>query len=150
MTMAGYIEKTLIREYQKGDFQGVSEVWLRTGIGNPVRGDTEESIEESIRIGGSLLVQVEETEGSIIGTSWMTYDGRRVHLHHFGILPEFQGQGLSKTLLEHSLKFVCKKGVQVKLEVNENNHKAIKLYTKYGFERLGDYDIYIIRDISRL
>jgi [ribosomal protein S18]-alanine N-acetyltransferase len=78
----------------------------------------------------------------------MTYDGRRIHLHHFGILPDFQGQGLSNILMAESLKFVRKKGCQVKLEVHESNIKAINLYKKAGFRRLGDYDVYIIRDIQ--
>lgn len=150
MKTAGKTEEYLIREYLPGDFPGIIDLWISTGIGNPARGDTEDSIIESIRVGGLLLVMTEAKSGKIVGTSWMTYDGRRVHLHHFGILPDLQGNGLSKPLLGESLEFVKKKGVQVKLEVNENNLKAISLYRKYGFERLGDYDIYIIRDISKL
>jgi ribosomal protein S18 acetylase RimI-like enzyme len=90
------------------------------------------------------------SDGSICGTSWMTFDGRRIHLHHFGILPEYQGNGLSKILLKHSLEFVKKKGYQVKLEVHNSNNKAKELYKKAGFSYLGDYDIYIIRDLSKL
>jgi ribosomal protein S18 acetylase RimI-like enzyme len=80
----------------------------------------------------------------------MTYDGRRIHLHHFGILPEFQGQGLSKLLMDESLGFIRKKGTQVKLEVHRSNVKAINLYKKTGFTSLGDYDVYIIRDVQDL
>jgi ribosomal protein S18 acetylase RimI-like enzyme len=80
----------------------------------------------------------------------MTYDGRRIMLHHFGILPEYQRKGLSKMLLKESLKFVSEKGSQVKLEVHSGNLKAINLYKKFGFALLGDYNVYIIRDISKL
>lgn len=80
----------------------------------------------------------------------MTFDGRRIHLHHFGILPDYQGKGLANLLVESSLKFVKEKGYQVKLEVHESNLKAINLYKKAGFEYLGDYDVYIIRDISKI
>jgi N6-L-threonylcarbamoyladenine synthase len=71
-------------------------------------------------------------------------------MHHFGILPDFQGLGLSGLLMEASLKFVKRKGCQVKLEVHSSNVKAIHLYKKAGFTPLGDYDVYIIRDISKL
>ena len=142
--------KFTTREYRKGDFDGIRHLWNLTDMGNPKRGDDEATIEESIRIGGSLQIMEENATGKIAGTSWMTYDGRRVHLHHFGILPEFQGQGLSKLLMAESLKFVKEKGCQVKLEVHRSNLKAINLYKKAGFIRLGDYDVYIIRDIRGL
>ena len=30
----------------------------------------------------------------------MTWDGRRIYLHHFGILPEYQRKGLGRKLAE--------------------------------------------------
>jgi ribosomal protein S18 acetylase RimI-like enzyme len=144
------VSKFFTREYQRGDFDGIRHLWNLTDMGNPKRGDDAATIEETISIGGSLLILEERTTGNIAGTSWMTYDGRRIHLHHFGILPEFQGQGLSKLLMDESFKFVRNKGCQVKLEVHRSNFKAINLYKKSGFTRLGDYDVYIIRDIQNL
>jgi len=137
-----------IRNYHKGDYQSIIDLWIATDLGRPERGDNEKIIEESIEMGGSLQVMVEKASGKIIGTSWMTFDGRRIHLHHFGIAPDYQGQGLAKPLLKESLKFVKKKGYQVKIEVHRDNLKAINLYKKAGFEYLGDYDVYIIRNIN--
>lgn len=142
--------KFIIREYRKGDYDGVAYLWQTTNLGNPARGDDESIIEQSITIGGSLLVLENLSDGSICGTSWMTFDGRRIHLHHFGIRPEYQGNDLSKILLKHSLEFVKKKGCQVKLEVHRSNMIATELYKKAGFTYLGDYDIYIMRDISKI
>jgi ribosomal protein S18 acetylase RimI-like enzyme len=65
-------------------------------------------------------------------------------------LPECQGKGLSKILLKESLGFVKNNGSQVKLEVHSTNLKAINLYKKFGFKHLGEYNVYIIRDISNL
>jgi ribosomal-protein-alanine N-acetyltransferase len=139
-----------IREYRKSDYDGIAGFWELTGMGSPERGDNQEIIENTIRIGGSLLVLEEKGTGKISGTSWMTFDGRRILLHHFGILPEFQGNGLSKILLKESLQFIKNKGYQVKLEVHSTNYKAINLYKKFGFRHLGEYNVYIIRDISNL
>lgn len=141
-----------IRPYRRGDFQGIMEVWIATEMGRPDRGDDEATVEHSVSMGGSMLVMTDGMEGKerIIGTSWMTFDGRRIHLHHFGILPEYQGRGLSKSLLAESLKFVKKKGYQVKLEVHRTNSVAVKIYEKAGFRYLGDYDVYIIRDIQSI
>jgi ribosomal protein S18 acetylase RimI-like enzyme len=139
-----------VRSYREGDFDQVVNLWDLTGMGNTKRGDNIKTIEDSIRIGGKMLVLEEKSSGKICGTSWMTFDGRRIYMHHFGILPGYQGNGLSNILLMTSLKFAKEKGYQVKLEVLNSNSRAIKLYKKAGFEYLGDYDVYIIRDITRI
>ena len=141
----------IIREYHKGDFNAIMNLWCATGMGSRTRGDDETTVERSIEMGGRMLVMCNESAaGSIIGTSWMTFDGRRLHLHHFGIDPAFQGQGHAKELLRESLRFVKEKGYQVKLEVHRSNTIAAELYRKAGFEYLGDYDVYIIRDIQSI
>lgn len=152
-----------VRPYSKGDFPGIMKLWTATGLSRPERGDDEAAVERSIALGGMMLVMCggdagsekdsktgSDTGSDILGTSWMTFDGRRIHLHHFGIIPAFQGKGLSGLLLKESLRFVKEKGYQVKLEVHRSNRTAIHLYRKAGFEYLGDYDIYIIRDIQSL
>jgi len=122
-----------------------------TGLSRPERGDDEATIERSIALGGEMFVMTEDEDGGrITGTSWLTFDGRRLHMHHFGIIPGHQGKGLSAELLRESLRFVKEKGYQVKLEVHRTNEKAVNLYKKAGFEYLGDYDVYIIRDIQSI
>jgi ribosomal protein S18 acetylase RimI-like enzyme len=146
----GEKKESIVRDYMKGDFDQVASLWVETGMGHPARGDDEKTILGSVELGGRLLVMVEKATSVICGTSWMTFDGRRIHLHHFGILPGYQGKGLADMLLDESLKFVRKKGSQVKLEVHSTNIKAINLYKKHGFDYLGDYDVYIIRDLSKI
>jgi ribosomal protein S18 acetylase RimI-like enzyme len=150
MTDTDLKDNFIIREYRDGDFNNISSFWDLTGMGSPERGDSKQIVETTIRIGGALLIMEEKDTGRISGTSWMTYDGRRILLHHFGILPELQGNGLSKILLKESLQFVKSKGIQIKLEVHSTNFKAISLYKKFGFRHLGEYNVYIIRDISNL
>ena len=141
----------IIREYHKGDFNAIMDLWIATGLSRPERGDDEATVERSIEMGGRMLVMCPESPAEeIIGTSWMTFDGRRLHLHHFGIDPSFQRRGLARELLRESLRFVKEKGYQVKLEVHKSNAVAVELYRKAGFEYLGDYDVYIIRDIQSI
>ena len=140
-----------VRLYRRGDFPGIMEVWSATGLSRPERGDDEATIERSIAIGGTMLVMYDPDDaGLITGTSWLTFDGRRLHLHHFGIAPAHQGRGLSALLLRESLRVVKEKGFQVKLEVHRTNETAVTIYKKAGFEYLGDYDVYIIRDIQSI
>ncbi|MGI6323745.1 MAG: GNAT family N-acetyltransferase [Bacteroidales bacterium] len=137
----------IVRKYRQNDYDEIIDIWLATGMGDSKRNDDKKTIQNTIDIGGCLLILEDINKARICGTSWMTFDGRRIHLHHFAILPEYQGKGLSKILLAESLKFVKNKGCQVKLEVHRTNEKAINLYKKEGFQYLGDYDVYIIRNI---
>lgn len=139
-----------VRDYTPGDYKEVLKIWEATSMGGAERGDNQEVIGHSIMIGGRLLLLVDESNKRVIGTSWMTFDGRRIHLHHFGIEPSYQGRGLSKILLRESMKHVREKGYQVKLEVHQSNTRAINLYKGAGFNYLGDYDVYIIREVDKV
>ncbi len=140
-----------IRKYLKDDFNGIMNLWMATGLSRPERGDDEATVERSLGMGGLMLVMCDDSPVQrIVGTSWLTFDGRRLHLHHFGIDPEYQRRGLAKELLKETLRFVKEKGYQVKLEVHRSNVAAVALYRNAGFEYLGDYDVYIIRDVQSI
>ncbi len=139
-----------IRDYWAADYPHVADIWERAGISTPERGDTAEVIENTLRRNGRLLVMVDKASDTVVGTSWLTNDGRRLTMHHFAIDPKFQGAGLSKPLLRESLKIAKEIGLQIKLEVHRDNMRAIHFYEKAGFKRLGDYDVYIIRDLNEI
>ena len=140
------MEGFIIRDYRKEDYRQVLSIWESTGMGGKERGDDEQVIERSIQMGGKLLILEKKTGGEIIGTSWMTYNGRRIYLHHFGIKPEFQKKGLGYNLGLASIKIAQEKKCQIKMEVHRSNLAGIKLYKKLGFDFLGDYKVLIMRD----
>jgi ribosomal protein S18 acetylase RimI-like enzyme len=140
----------LIREYADKDYPEMIKLWESLGLGGAHRGDDEQVIRRTIKMGGQLLLMCENESGSIVGTSWLTVDGRRTYLHHFGIHTDYQGNGLANELLGSSLKLAKSYGMQIKLEVHKDNMKALGLYRKTGFTYLGDYQVYIIRDISTI
>ena len=133
-------------EYNSKYLNQIFELWEKTDIGNKARGDNKESIELTIQNVGKLFLLVDND--LLIGTSWITTDYRRLYLHHFGILPEYQGKKMSHLLLKHSLDWAKDTGMQIKLEVHKENIKALNLYKSYNFKYLGDYDIYIIRSYN--
>lgn len=140
---AGFV----IRDFTQADYPAVEIFWNANGLGGRHRGDTLNIIEDTLNAGGHLLVMTDE-KGIVAGTSWMTNDCRRTYLHHFGISEPWRGKGLSKILLEKSLYLAEKDGFQIKIEVHRENHVALNLYRKAGFKYLGDYDVYMIRDLS--
>ncbi|MGE0090365.1 MAG: GNAT family N-acetyltransferase [Bacteroidales bacterium] len=138
----------VIRDYTNSDYDSLNALWIETGLGGAQRGDNARIIEDSLNLGGKLIVIENSQTHEIIGSSWMTFDGRRIHLHHIGVKPSYQNKGLGKKLTKESIRFAKKKGYQIKLEVHKDNVHAIKIYKKLGFNYLGDYDVYIIRDID--
>jgi ribosomal protein S18 acetylase RimI-like enzyme len=137
-----------VRDYLPGDYTLLLELWKQTDLDQPERGDDAGVIERCNEKGGKLLVMEDTESGKIIGSSWMTWDGRRIYLHHFGILPGYQKRGLGTRLAIESLEWIRQTGQQVKLEVHTENYAAKHLYEKLGFFAFTDYDIYMMRDLS--
>ncbi len=145
--MVVYEDRWLVREFVPEDYGQVAFVWKETKLSRPERADNLETIMRTIDHGGIFYVLEDLDTKKIIGTSWITNDGRRLHLQYFGILPEYQGRKLSHYLLEHSLDFARQTGLQIKLEVHKTNIIAKNLYEKWGFKKLDGYEIYILRDL---
>ena len=137
-----------IREFRNEDYGSLIQLWEITGMGGSERGDNLEVIKSTIISGGKLYIMINSC-GIIIGSSWISKDGRRSYIHHFAIHPNYQGRGLSKDLLEKSLDYCRILGHQVKIEVHSENLKALNLYKSYGFSELNNYGVYIIRDIGK-
>ncbi len=134
----------IIKEFNDSYYDEILALWVLTDMGGAYRGDNLEIIKDTIKLGGALFLLFDGD--IIIGTSWITNDGRRLYLHHFCIHPEYQGKGLSHLLMEKSMDFAKKVGLQIKLEVHRQGVIARSLYSKYGFKFLGDYDIFIVRE----
>ncbi|MGM0601029.1 MAG: GNAT family N-acetyltransferase [Candidatus Rifleibacteriota bacterium] len=139
---------TELRDYKPEDFDELFELWQATGLASKGRGDDANVIANTLFAGGKLFIL--SCNDKIIGSSWITNDGRRLYLHHLCVAPDFQGKKLSHVLLKASLKYAHKLNMQIKLEVSRKNEFIINLYEKYGFKYLGDYDVYIIRNLSSI
>ena len=139
------MEDFIIRDYRESDYPALISLWESTGMGGTYRGDDDAVICKTLQSGGKLLLLVRSSDSRIIGSSWLTNDGRRIYLHHFGISPESQGHGLAKLLLKASVDYARSLKLQLKIEVHRQNTVALNLYKKFGFKYLGDYDVYIIR-----
>jgi ribosomal protein S18 acetylase RimI-like enzyme len=138
----------ITRDYVSEDYPQLIKLWKETGIGNPERGDNEKVIRNCLKIGGKLLVMEDTVKGVLMGSCWITFDGRRMLLHHFAIKPEYQGKKLGTRLGNESIEYLKKAGYQVKLEVHKDNLIAKRLYKKLGFFAFTNYDIFMIRDIQ--
>ncbi len=135
---------TIIYTIDENTFVQVARIWQITGVGRPERGDTLELVRRTLRFGGRFLTMLEDDKP--IGTAWITNDGRRLYLHHMAVLPEKQGQGYGRLLIEEAIGIADTMGMQMKLEVHEENAVARHIYRKAGFkDDLAAYRVMIRR-----
>ena len=120
----------------------IISIWDKTGISNPERADSFDSIQRTLEHGGILLLAY--MEASLVGTIWLTNDYRRLYIHHMAVLPEFQKQGIGRSLLQEAIQIADKQGLQAKLEVHSDNAAALNLYRSMGFKVL-DGSLVMIR-----
>ncbi len=59
------------------------------------------------------------------------------HLYQMYVQQQMQGQGIGLALIEHLFEYAAHKVQQVHLGVGTQNHSALALYTRAGFEIYG-------------
>ncbi len=131
-------------EFNHKIYKQITKLWVLTGIANPDRKDSLQTISKTIELGG-LIYSLWDID-LLIGTIWLSNDGRRLHAHHMCIHPDYRGKGLAKLLLNPALKYAKKLGLQPKLEVHETNPVARELYKKNGFIELPGYIVMVKRN----
>jgi len=140
------MDDLILRDFVDADFVSLYKLWASTCVGNPARGDSLASIQKTLAAGGRLLVLA--AGDLIVGSCWLTDDGRRLYVHHMAVLPEMQDRGLGRRLLEKAVAIAAERDLQMKLEVAADNERAIHLYRKLGFDFIGDYEVMLKRSIG--
>jgi ribosomal-protein-alanine N-acetyltransferase len=60
------------------------------------------------------------------------------HLLNITVHADLHGQGIGRKMLGHVVKLAQEKGLaSVLLEVRPSNRRALAIYTRYGFQRIG-------------
>lgn len=77
-------------------------------------------------------------EGNLIGYAgmWLSVDGGEIT--NVAVHPDYRRKGIAYLLVENLIKICENNNFQyINLEVRESNCKAISLYNKFGFEKVG-------------
>jgi [ribosomal protein S18]-alanine N-acetyltransferase len=76
--------------------------------------------------------------GRVVGYSCAWRVIECAELGNIAVLPEYQGRGVARSLLDATLKACRRKRAEVLfLEVRASNSRAVELYEHYGFNRIG-------------
>ena len=91
----------------------------------------------NIYIAAPELCLVLEHNKEIIGFLLGGYTAlpRQAHILSIAILQKYRGRGLGKKILTHFINTTKRLNyISIKLEVNVDNHKAIKMYEEFNFK----------------
>jgi [ribosomal protein S18]-alanine N-acetyltransferase len=84
------------------------------------------------------VCEILEEGDQVLGYAIMSLGGDEAHLLNLCLDESAQGRGLGKLVLDHLMHRATLEGVRVLyLEVRPSNARAIKLYLRAGFARIG-------------
>ncbi|AKH96929.1 ribosomal protein S18-alanine N-acetyltransferase [Halanaeroarchaeum sulfurireducens] len=147
MTTAPPADATTIRQAVRADLLEVHQV-ERRAFTHPWSMD---ALEQFLGEPGFLVAESPTEEGPLEATivGHVVATGVRVngqpmgHVKDLAVNPERQGEGIGSTLLDRAMTVLSRRGFsQVRLEVRETNERAIGLYERRGFSRVGTYASY--------
>jgi ribosomal protein S18 acetylase RimI-like enzyme len=88
----------VIRPFTRLDEEAVIAVWRACGLTHP-NNDPRKDIARKLKVNPEMFL-VYEMDDRIIGTVMAGYEGHRGWINYLGVLPEYQGRGLGRALME--------------------------------------------------
>jgi ribosomal protein S18 acetylase RimI-like enzyme len=75
-----------------------------------------------------------EMDDKIIGTVMAGYEGHRGWINYLGVLPEYQGRGLGRELMDRAEAILVEHGcAKINLQIRAINTRVIQFYERIGF-----------------
>ena len=130
----------IIRNEKKSDIEAISEITITAFKNCPHGNHTEQFIINALRAANALAVSlVAEIEGRVVGHiafSPVTISGHSCDWYGLGpvsVLPEYQKQGIGKSLINEGLRLLKASGAQGCVLVGDPRY-----YERFGFRNLPD------------
>lgn len=90
---------------------------------------------------GAYYLGAYDPDGTLLGYGGLAVLGRpgdcEAEVHTIGVVPDSQGHGIGRALLDALLTRADEVDAPVFLEVRTDNEPAIRMYEKAGFSRIG-------------
>ena len=103
-------------------------------------------------------IRVAKVDGKVVGfvagdSGWFSKRAQKIvgAIHEIAVLPEYQGLGIGKALMERILEYFRNKGLDsVELWVGDENRRAMEFYEKLGFKRASQYNYWVrmVKDLG--
>lgn len=138
---------TCIREAHEEDIEGILKIYSQPSIDNGVYLAPNEAKEifRTIESYPNYKIYVSEIDNNIVGTIAVLIMHNIGHLgkksavfESIAVLPEWQGRGIGKKMLEHAIDLCKEHGCyKITLSANIKREKAHQFYESLGFVQHG-------------
>ena len=121
-----------IRPYAAADEDAVVELWRACGL---LRwSDPRKDIARKIKVNPEWFL-VGETDGRVMATCMIGYEGHRGWINFLAVAAEFRGGGQGRALMTEAERILRGVGcAKINLQVRSTNTQVIAFYEKLGFE----------------
>jgi len=124
-----------LRTLSPADYEAIIEVWDRAGLPfKPLGRDSREDIERQMALDPEMWLGC-FVDGKLVGAVIGSYDSRKGWLNRLAVVPECQGKGCAKALVEEMEKRLRARGLGIFAVLIENGHDPSRaLFKKAGYE----------------
>ena len=124
------------------DSHAIVDFWKRNNI-TVTPTDSAEELEEAAKLHPQLFIVGRMPDGSIIGTVWGGFDGRRGYVAHLAVGTPFRSRGLGSLLMEQvETEFKKMNVYKVHLFVEERNASVGDFYRRRGYTERTDLTVF--------
>jgi ribosomal protein S18 acetylase RimI-like enzyme len=122
----------VIRDISHDDIESVIALWHASGIVRPWN-DPAKDIAFARRDTNSTVL-VADLSGRVVATAMVGEDGHRGWVYYLAADPDYQGNGLGRTMMDAAETWLAARGVwKVQLLVREDNVAVKQFYEHLGY-----------------
>ncbi|MCK5397446.1 MAG: GNAT family N-acetyltransferase [Thermoplasmata archaeon] len=116
------------------DYDVIIDVWNRAGLPfRPIGRDSPEEIKRQIKLDPEMFLGA-FVNSQMIGMIMGSYDSRKGWLNRLAVIPEHQGKGIARALVQEMEKRLKAKGFRIIATMIEDDHEeSMKLFKKAGY-----------------
>jgi ribosomal protein S18 acetylase RimI-like enzyme len=122
------------RQFHPDDTEQTVALWQACGLTRPWN-DPHKDIERKLQQEPELFI-VAEHNGRLLGSVMAGYDGHRGWIYYLSVLPQYQSQGLGKSLVLQAEQRLHSKGCpKIQLMIRQDNSGVQDFYRTLGYEQ---------------
>ena len=124
------------REFSVNDYDAALQLWRRVDGTEIAEGDHQQGIAQFLARNPGLS-RVATNGSAVIGVALCGHDGRRGHIYHLAVDPDYQGRGLGQRLLQECLEGLRHAGLErAIIMVANDNPRGRGFWLRYGWEEI--------------
>ena len=122
----------IIRTFDAADTDAVVQLWTDCGLVRPWN-DPHRDIQRKVNEQPELFL-VGESDGQVIATGMIGYDGHRGWVNYLAVTPDRQGSGLGRLLMARAEELLTERGCpKLNLQIRAGNTAVIEFYRSLGY-----------------